>query len=179
MERRILQLFSSLSKRVHLSTYVPNNEGHYPIYLLLLMSSPTPAQRRRVERDNNNLAIVAEMVNHHFIAEENVALTQQNQIQSALYRDLLEQFNRVQQRVYAQERRIAELEFDLRDTLDHNERLVQLCYNLETSILECPDHPGRDIIFNVPPPVMREIDFQEVYDLTSDSDATVEDDREL
>lgn len=143
------------------------------------MSSPTPAQRRRVERDNNNLAIVAEMVNQHYIAEENVALTQRTEIQSALYRDLLEQFNRVQQRVYAQERRISELEFDLRDTLDHNERLVQLCYNLETSILECPDHPGRDLIFNVPPPIMSQAAFQEVIDLTSDSDATDEDDREL
>lgn len=140
-----------------------------------MSTSPTPAQRARVERASNNLAIVAEIMNQHYISQENRALTEQNSIQAALYRDLLQQFDRVQQRLYVQERRIAELEFDLRDSLDHNERLVQLCYNLETSILECPDHPGRDLIFTVPPPVMREMDFQEVIDLTtSDSDSDSE-----
>lgn len=132
-----------------------------------------PAQRPRTQLDANNLATVAEIMAQHFIAQENVALVQLNDVQSVLYRELLNQFNRVQQRVYAQERRIAELEFDLRDTLDHNERLVQLCYNLETSILECPNHPARDLIFQVPPPVMRQLDFEEVYDHTPDSDATV------
>lgn len=138
-----------------------------------------PAQRPRTQLDANNLATVAEIMNQHFIAQENAALVQQHLIEASLYRDLLNQFNRVQQRVYAQERRISELEFDLRDTLDHNERLVQLCYNLETSILECPNHPGRDLIFNVPPPVMTQAEYQEVIDLTTEEELSEPDDLEL
>lgn len=138
-----------------------------------------PAQRPRTQLDANNLATVAEIMNQHFIAQENAALVQQHLIEASLYRDLLDQFNRVQQRVYAQERRIAELEFDLRDTLDHNERLVHLCYNLETSILECPNHPGRDLIFNVPPPVMTQAEYQEVIDLTTEEELSEPDDLEL
>lgn len=70
--------------------------------------------------------------------------------------------------------RVAEVEYQLEDTLDRNERLVQQCTYLETSILLCPTHPGRAQLF---PDVQRRLDF-EVVDLVTDDEMTELEDNE-
>ena len=121
----------------------------------------------------SKLAVVAGLMDQ-FVRSENEAYQRNSDVMAAQYRALLEMTQRFQERMYAAERRISELEFDLRDALDHNERLIGTVYNLENSILECETHPGRDIIFSIPPPVARRLDFDlvahEVIELSSDSD---------
>lgn len=135
----------------------------------------------------SKLALVASLMDS-FVRADNKALHEASDTMSAQYRALLDLTNRLQQQALLAERRISELEFDLRDTLDHNERLVETIYNLETSILNCENHAGRNIIFNVPPPVQRRLSFgaevdlfaNEVIDLTSDSETETDiDDVEL
>ena len=134
----------------------------------------------------SKLAVVAGLMDT-FVRSENQAYQQNADVMAAQYRALLEMTHRLQERMNLAERRVAELEFDLRDALDHNERLIGTVYNLENSILECDNHPGRDIIFSIPPPVARRLDFDlmahEVIEISSDSDddsqMTEEDEVEL
>lgn len=133
----------------------------------------------------SKLAIVASLMDT-FVRQDNKALHTESQMMSAQYRALLQTCDRFQASLLAAQRRISELEYDLRDTLDRNERLVELVYNLETSILNCDDHAGRDIIFQVPPPVARtlfgeELDLfaNETIDLTSSDEEDDIDDVEL
>lgn len=148
-----------------------NSEGHFPIYLLLLMSQPITSK----------LAIVASLMDK-WVRNENKALHTQSDVMAAQYRALLDLTDRLQRQKLAAERRISELEFDLRDSLDHNERLVELVYNLESSILNCDNHQDRDVIFQVPPPVVRRLSFgseldlfaNEVIEISSDEETEVE-----
>lgn len=133
----------------------------------------------------SKLAIVAQLMDS-FVRQDNKALHTEADMMAAQYRALLTTCDRFQQALLGAQRRISELEYDLRDTLDRNERLVELVYNLETSILNCDDHPGRDIIFQVPPPVARtlfgdalDLFANETIDLTSSDEETDIDDVEL
>lgn len=140
----------------------------------------------------SKLAIVASLMDS-FVRQDNKALHTEADMMAAQYRALLQTTDRFQASLLAAQRRISELEYDLRDTLDRNERLVELVYNLETSILNCDDHPGRDIIFQVPPPAVRmgrhvartlfgdDLDLfaNETIDLTSSDEETDIDDVEL
>lgn len=134
----------------------------------------------------SKLAIVASLMDK-WVRDDNKALHVRADVMAAQYRALLELTDRLQRQALAAERRISELEFDLRDAMDHNERLVELVYNLETSILNCDNHQDRDVIFTVPPPVVRRLSFgseldlfaNEVIDLTSDDEATEPEDQEL
>lgn len=135
----------------------------------------------------SKLAIVASLMDT-WVRADNKALHVRADIMAAQYRALLDLTDRLQRQKLAAERRISELEFDLRDAMDHNERLVELVYNLESSILNCDVHQDRDVIFQVPPPVVRRLSFgddeldlfaNEVIDLTSDDEVTEPEDQEL
>lgn len=134
----------------------------------------------------SKLAIVASLMDK-WVRDDNKALHVRADVMAAQYRALLELTDRLQRQALAAERRVSELEYDLRDAIDHNERLVELVYNLETSILNCDNHQDRDVIFQVPPPVVRRLSFgdeldlfaNEVIDLTSDDEATEPEDQEL
>jgi len=116
----------------------------------------------------SKLAVVAECMDD-FLRLENEALLNSVLEQARVVRALEEERTLLIRNVNVAVSRINALEADLESSLDHNERLVEQVYNLETSILECDHHPGREILFTIPPPVARRLQFEHV-DLTTDEE---------
>ncbi len=123
----------------------------------------------------SKLATVAALMDN-FILEDNFAHVQEQAILVDTIHRLSEQVRVLCEQVSLLQRSTAAQADDLHDTLNQNERLIETVYRLETSILDCEGHPGREQLFSVPP-AMRRLSFgeaQDLIDLTTSSDEEVE-----
>lgn len=104
-----------------------------------------------------NLALVAELMDDFLRVENTAYWTEVLRLTGMLI-----EANRA--RFLALDR-VAQLEANLRRTLDENEALQERCYHLEVSILECEHH----YVVRLPrPPVRRQLNY---VDVTSDTDS--------
>lgn len=141
---------------------------------IVAVSAPRPF--RVGQPLTSKLAIVAACMDD-FLRLENDALfsayTEQININHRLV-ETIEVLRTQSRRVLG---RVTTLEFDLEDTLDRNERLLEYINTLEVNILSCPTHSGRDRLFRLPP--NRQLVYPEVVDLTTEEELDEdEEDRE-
>lgn len=107
-----------------------------------------------------------------FILEDNFAHVQETRILVDTIHRLSEQVTVLVEQIHLLQAANRTQADDLQDTLDQNERLIESVYRLETSILDCQQHNGREELYTIPP-VMRRLSFgeaEELIDLTTSSD---------
>jgi predicted DNA-binding ArsR family transcriptional regulator len=125
---------------------------------------------------SSKLATVAQLMDH-FILEDNYAHVHEQAILVDTIHRLSEQVRLLCEQVTTLQASNRAQADDLHDTLNQNERLIEAVYRLETSILDCEGHPGRELLFSVPPTAMRRLSFgeaDEIIDLTTSSDEETE-----